>query len=264
MRRACQAVRLSRTAHYKPPVSRIERDAPVIDALQDVVDKHTRWGFWKCFDTLRLNGAWWNHKRVHRVYCALRLNLPRRTRRRIPRGIKQPFFAPSELNETWAMDFMQDRLHDGRRFRTFNVIDEGNREGLAIEVSPSLPSARVISVLDELITLHGKPAHIRCDNGPEFRSLVFGRWAEEKNIEIRYIQPGKPVQNAFMERFNRSFRTEVLDAYLLEYLSDVRQVSTDWLAATTCGGHTIVSAAFRRAPLCRGTLLSKSNYAVST
>jgi putative transposase len=198
--------------------------------LQDVVDKHARWGFWKCFDTLRLNGQWWNHNRVHRVYCALRLNLPRRTRRRIPRRPKQPFYAPRGLNETWAMDFMQDRLNDGRRFGTFYVIDDGNREGLAIEVSPSLPSVRVISILDELIAQHGQPARIRCDNGPEFRSLSFTRWAEEKNIEILYIQPGKPVQNAFMERFNRSYRTEVLDPYLLEHLVDVRHVSTDWLA----------------------------------
>jgi putative transposase len=128
------------------------------------------------------------------------------------------------------MDFMQDRLHDGRRFRTFNVINESNREGLTIEISPSLPSVRVIAILGELIAQHGTPARIRRDNGPEFRSLAFTRWAEEKNIEILYIQPGKPVQNAFMERFNRSFRTEVLDAYLLEYLVDVRQVSTDWLA----------------------------------
>jgi putative transposase len=222
-------VRLSRTAHYEPPAGPTERDGPVVEALQRVVEHHTRWGFWKCFDSLRLDGHWWNHKRVHRVYCALRLNIPRRTRRRIPRRAKQPFFAPRSLNETWAMDFMQDRLHDGRRFRTFNVIDEGNREGLAIEISPSLPSIRVISVLDELIAQHGKPARIRCDNGPEFRSLVFTRWAEKNNIAILYIQPGKPVQNAFIERFNRTYRTEILDAYLLEYLADVRQISGDWL-----------------------------------
>jgi putative transposase len=196
---------LSRTAHYKPPAARTERDRPVIEALQGVVEQHTRWGFWKCFGSLRLDGHGWNHKRVHRVYRALRLNLPRRTRRRIPRRVRQPFFAPSALNETWAMDFMQDRLHDGRRFRTFNVIDEGNREGLAIEISPSLPSVRFISVLDELIAQHGKPARIRCDNGPEFRSLAFTRWSEEQKIEILYIQPGKPVQNASMERFNRSY-----------------------------------------------------------
>jgi putative transposase len=102
------------------------------------------------------------------------------------------------------------------------VIDEGNREGLTIEISLSLPSSRVIAVLDQLITQHGKPTRLRCDNGPEFRSLAFTRWAEERNVEILYIQPGKPVQNAFIERFNRSFRTEVLDAYLLEYLVDVR------------------------------------------
>lgn len=223
-------MRLSRTAYYEPPAAPAERDAPVAEALREIVDEHTRWGFWKCYSALRREGKEWNHKRVHRVYCAMRLNIPRRTRRRIPRRPKQPFFAPAGLNETWAMDFMQDRLSDGRRFRTFNVIDEGNRDGLAIEIGPSLPSTRVIKVLDELTAQHGTPLRIRCDNGPEFRSIAFTEWAEKKQIEILYIQPGKPVQNAFMERFNRTYRTEILDAYLLEYLADVREISTAWLA----------------------------------
>jgi putative transposase len=149
------------------------------------------------------------------------------------------------------MDFMQDRLHDGRRFRTFNVIDESNREGLTIEISPSLPSVRVIAILGELIAQHGTPARIRCDNGTEFRSLAFTRWAEEKNIEILYIQPGKPVQNAFMERFNRSFRTEVLDCHRLQPISTRSEVPSlgafalpadvKWPPARVlwaCGSHT--------------------------
>ena len=142
VRRACQAVRLSRAAYYRPPRSRLGRDLDVVGALNEVVARHARWGFWKCFYRLRRAGHWWNHKRVHRVYCALRLNLPRRTKRRLPTRLRQPLLAPARLNETWALDFMADALYDGRGFRTFNVLDEGNREALAIEIGTSIPSAR--------------------------------------------------------------------------------------------------------------------------
>ena len=111
VRRACQIVRLSRAAYYRPPVSARRRDVAVIAALTDVVVRYPRWGFWKCYDRLRLEGAAWNHQRVHRVYCALRLNLPRRTTRRIPRRVRRPLVAPPVLNQTWALDFMADALY---------------------------------------------------------------------------------------------------------------------------------------------------------
>ncbi len=139
------------------------RDAAVIAALTDVVARYPRWGFWKCYDRLRLEGAAWNHKRVHRVYCALRLNLPRRTTRRIPRRVRRPLVAPPVLNQTWALDFMADALYDRRRFRALTIIDEGNREGLAIDVGRSIPARRVTRVLDELIALHGRPTALRMD-----------------------------------------------------------------------------------------------------
>jgi len=166
--RACEAVWLSRAAYYRPPIegAQLERDQPVIDALQTKVSTNTRWGFWKCFDSLRLEGYGWNHKRVHRVYCAPRLNIPRRTRRRVPRRLRQPLVAADALTMTWALDFMVDTLYDGRRFRTLNVIDESNREGLAIQIGTTLPNLRVIAVLEELIALHGTPQHLRVDNGP--------------------------------------------------------------------------------------------------
>ena len=129
VRRACQAVRLSRAAYYRPPRSRLVRDAAVVTALNEVVARHSRWGFWKCFYRLRRAGHPWNHKRVHRVYCALRLNLPRRTKRRVPVRLRQPLVAPTRLNEIWALDFMADALYDGRGFRTFNVLDEGKSRG---------------------------------------------------------------------------------------------------------------------------------------
>jgi putative transposase len=136
----------------------------VISALQGMLEKRPRWGFWKCFDRLRLDGQSWNHKRVLRVYRAMRLNLPRRAKRRVPTRLRQPMGAPTMLNDIWALDFMHDRLYGGRAFRTLNVIDEANREGLAIEVGTSIPASRVTRVLEQLIDMHGKPVAIRCDN----------------------------------------------------------------------------------------------------
>ena len=207
VRRACQIVRLSRAAAYRPPVSAHRRDAAVIAALTDVVTRYPRWGFWKCSDRLRLDGAAWNHNRVHRVYCALRLNLPRRTTRRIPRRVRRPLVAPPVLNQTWALDFMADALSDRRRFRALTIVDEGNREGLAIDVGRSIPARRVTRVSDELIALHGRATTLRMDNGPELTAQALVEWADERRIDLHYIQPGKPDQNAFIERFNRSYRT---------------------------------------------------------
>ncbi len=155
--RACRAAGLSRAAYYAPPQDRLERDAPVIEALTGVAAAHPSWGFWKCFARLRLVGRAWNAKRVYRVYRALRLNRPRRARRRIPRRPLQPLLAPAALNRTWAVDFMSDTLYDGRRFRTLNVLDEGNREALAVEVGTSLPGGRAVAVLGRLVTVHGAP-----------------------------------------------------------------------------------------------------------
>jgi putative transposase len=229
IQRACRIVGLSRTAFYRVPRLSSERDASVIAALNAMVEKRPRWGFWKCYDRLRIDGHAWNHKRVHRVYCALRLNLPRRTKRRIASRDPLPLEAPSELNRIWSLDFMHDALYDGRRFRTLNVIDIGNREGLGILVGFSLPSQRVIRFLDQQIEVHGRPDALRLDNGSELTSHSFTEWAKERAIELRFIEPGKPNQNAFIERFNRTYRTEVLNAYVFEAVDQVQRITDDWL-----------------------------------
>ncbi len=226
---ACRVARLSRTAWYRRPAEPATRDGAVIEALRVVIEQHGRWGFWKCFDRLRLDGRPWNHKRVHRVYCALRLNLPRRTKRRVPTRLRQPLLAPAQLNRIWALDFMHDTLYGGRRFRTLNVLDEANREALAIEVGVSIPTSRVLRVLEQLLTLYGRPAALRLDNGPEFTSQLFTDWCTAHGIAPRFIQPGKPDQNAFIERFNRTYRDEVLDAYVFASLSEVQTLTDDWL-----------------------------------
>jgi putative transposase len=199
-------------------------------ALGALVEQHGRWGFWKCFDRLHLDGRPWNHKRVHRVYCAMRLNLPRRTKRRVPHRLRQPLIAPTTLNSVWALDFMLDALYGGRRFRTLNILDEANREALAIEIGTSIPAARVIRVLEQLITMYGRPAALRLDNGPEFTAQLFTDWCKANDIELRFIQPGKPDQNAYIERFNRTYREEVLNAYLFDSLAEVRELTEEWLA----------------------------------
>jgi putative transposase len=206
-----------------------QRDAPVMEALMALSASHPRWGFWKYMDRLRHTGHPWNPKRVWRVYCGLRLNLPRRAKKRLPLRLRQPLAVLPHPNVVWAVDFMSDTLYGGRRFRTLNILDEGVREGLAIEVDTSLPAERVIRVLAQVVAWRGRPQALRLDNGPELLADRFVTWCAEHAIELRYIQPGKPSQNAFIERFNRTYRTEVLNAYVFESLEQVREISAEWL-----------------------------------
>jgi len=127
------------------------------------------------------------------------------------------------------MDFMSDALADGRKLRTFNVIDDYNREALAIEVDRSLPSLRVIRTLEQVIEWRGKPAAIRCDNGPEYVSQTLIDWANQQQITLLYIQPGKPNQNAYIERFNRTARHEWLDLHAFESIEHAQLLATQWL-----------------------------------
>jgi len=159
----------------------------------------------------------------------MKLNLPRRSKLRLPTRIRQPLVAPEGLNQIWALDFMSDALYGGRAFRTLNFLDEGNRQALGIEVAHSIPSLRVIRVMEQLIEMHGKPKALRVDNGPELTAIAFTEWCANRGIEIRFIQPGKPDQNAFIERFNKTYRDEVLDAYVFESIEQVREVTETWL-----------------------------------
>lgn len=136
---------------------------------------------------------------------------------------------PDSLNHTWSADFMSDALNCGRRLRTFNVVDDFNREALAIEIDLSLPALRVIGVLDPIAATRGYPARLRLDNGPEFISLVLADWAEKHGVVLEFIQPGKPTQNSFVERFNRTYRNEILDFYLLRSLNEVREITRKWM-----------------------------------
>jgi putative transposase len=170
----------------------------------------------------------WNHKRLYRVYTEMRLNIRRRAKRRLPARIREALFIPEGPNEVWSIDFMSDALVDGRKFRVLNVIDDFNRESLAIEVDTSLPSRRVIRVLEKIVARRGKPTCIRTDNGPEFISHLLKEWCEANGIRLIYIQPGKPTQNAFIERKNGTMRRGLLNAYLFYSLAEVRMMAEEW------------------------------------
>jgi putative transposase len=232
VRQACRIVALPRSVmlYDRKP----KDDSSLIEALQDLVFRHPTIGFWKCYYRLRRKGVLCNHKRLYRVYTMLRLNVRRKVKRRIPQRIKEPLLLPEEINQGWSMDFMCDSLVDGRRFRLLNIIDDYNRESLSIEVDTSLPTLRVIRVLDRLLETRSKPKTIRVDNGPEFISDKLQLWCEEKQINLQFIQPGKPVQNAFVERNNGSLRKELLDAYLFYSLQEVRQMAYEWQEDYNC------------------------------
>jgi putative transposase len=203
-------------------------DSTIEHALTELVGKHPTIGFWQCHHRLRNRGERWNHKRVRRVYREMKLNIRRRAKKRLPERVKQPLTVPTAPNQMWSIDFMSDSLVDGRKFRLLNIIDDFNRESLAIEVDTSLPSLRVIRVLEHLISKRGKPANIRVDNGPEFISHKLQQWCEENKITLQFIQPGKPMQNAYIERKNGSIRRELLNAYLFYSLNEVRIMCEQW------------------------------------
>jgi len=226
-RRACRTVNLNRcTFRYS---TRKTADSEIAQALRQLAERQPRWGCGKMTDYLRNQGHPWNHKRIHRVYRALALHLQRKPKKRLPARTAHPLVVPSQANQTWSLDFMSDMLSDGRTFRTLNVIDDFNREALWIEVDTSLPAERVVKVLEQLIFWRDKPAQLRMDNGPELISKRLETWARQQQIELRHIQPGKPAQNAYVERFNRTYREEVLDAYLFDDLQEVRELTQHWL-----------------------------------
>ena len=227
--RGCACVGLSRSACYREPADWRERDTEVIEFLNDMVETHPRWGFWKCVDRCQALGHPWNHKRLYRVYCAMGLNQPRRSKRKLPERPREPLIVPQRANQVWSADFMSDALYHGPRFRTFNVIDDFNREGLAIEIDTSLRAARLIRVFERLRAERGLPDILRVDNGPELLSHDFVKWLSSHGVFIQYIQPGKPNQNAFIERFNRTYREEVLNLYLVRTLTEVRDITASWL-----------------------------------
>ncbi len=229
IRMACMAFGISETC-YRYQLILSDENAEIADWLIRLTHNQKDWGFGLCRDYLRnVKGFAWNHKRIYRIYCELELNLRIKPKRRIQREKPLPLAVPDKPNVIWSMDFMHDQLTDGRAFRLFNVLDDFNREGLGIEVDFSLPAVRVIRALDQIIEWRGKPDRLRCDNGPEFISQDLEQWANKHGIQLEFIQPGNPQQNAYVERYNRTVRYSWLSQYLFDSIREVQDYATQWL-----------------------------------
>ncbi len=229
----CKAVRLARGSYVSPPSGGRgglqPGDTELVAQLQVQVQRHRGWGFWKYYYRLRKLGVLVNHKRLWRIYQLLSLQLgKRRKKKRLLERIKRPLEVPLQPNVCWSLDFMSDALTDGRRFRTLNVVEDWNREVLGIEVDFSLPATRVVALLTRLVTRYGPPARIRVDNGPKLISQVLQTWCQDQQIDLHWIQPASPTQNSYIERFNGSFRRELLNAYLFTNLRQVREQCQSW------------------------------------
>ena len=229
IRLACLIFSVSQTCYRYKAKMDVENET-IANWLLRLTDNHRNWGFGLCYLYLRnVKGFKWNHKRVYRIYKALELNLRIKPRKRLNREKPEPLAVPDSINQVWSMDFMHDQLSDGRSFRVLNIIDDYNREALGIEIDFSLPSERVIRALKQIIEWRGRPLAIRCDNGPENISGAIQNWAQQTGIAFQYIQPGKPQQNAYIERFNRTVRYEWLSQYYWKDLDEARDYATQWI-----------------------------------
>jgi putative transposase len=226
---ACRAVRQPRATQRRRHRGRVDTAPEAEVRLLDLAHAHPTWGCPQLHQQLRREGHRINHKRTERMYGQHGLALRRRRRRRLSDRIRQPLLQPVRPNQCWSMDFMGDSLADGRAYRTFNVIDDYARDALTIEIDISLTANRVVRVLDQLCEWHGTPEAIRSDNGPEFRSETVQTWAKANNIRWDFIQPGCPAQNAYVERFNGTYRLEVLDANQFRTLDEARTATEEWL-----------------------------------
>lgn len=197
--------------------------------LKALATQYTDYGFDKLFELLKARGYIYNHKRVYRLYCELGLNIRVKPKKRLAPRTKETLEVPSQLNQCWSLDYMSDALVSGIKFRTANVIDDCSRECLGILVSFSLPTRQITHWLDHLACERGYPDKIRVDNGPENISKAFKKWAKRHSITIHYIQPGKPAQNAFIERFNRTYRQAILNQHWFNSIAEAQAITDDWL-----------------------------------
>ena len=229
IRLSCELFSISEACYrYKPKLS--DENTIIANWLLRLAHNQRNCGFGLCFLYLRnVKGYVWNHKRVYRIYRELELNMRIKPKKRLIREKPETLAVPTAINECWSMDFMHDQLEDGRNYRLFNVLDDFNREGLAIEVDLSLPAARVVRTLEQIIEWRGKPKQIRCDNGPEYISKLLENWADKNHIQLVFIQPGNPQQNAYIERYNRTVRYDWLNQFLFETIAEVQLHATQWL-----------------------------------
>ena len=225
-RRACRVLRIHRSvARYQ---ARRPDDGELRGQLNELALKYTRHGYLQLGDRLRRQGHHHNHKKIYRVYCEEELQIRKRKKKRSRSQPRRPIATPETVNERWSMDFVSDYLHDGRRLRILNLVDDFSMELAGVEVGMSIPGDRVARFLDRVALERGYPEAIVVDNGPEFTSKAMDVWAYEHNVELHFIEPGKPNQNAFVESFNGRLRDECLNEHWFVSLADAEEKIEAW------------------------------------
>jgi putative transposase len=227
LRRACRVIGLS-TATWRYQRHVDPTNTQLLERLQAHAAERPRFGYRRLHTLVDREGLQVNHKRVYGVYRSAGLQVRRRRRKRLTRGQRMPLALPSRRGERWSMDFMVDTLADGRGFRTLNIVDDFTRECLAIEVDRSLPGLRVVRVLDRLAEMIGLPDILVMDNGPEFSGRALDTWAYARGVQLRFIRPGKPIENAFVESFNGKFRDECLNEHWFASVAEARTLIEAW------------------------------------
>jgi putative transposase len=225
-RRACRVLGLSRSVQRYRSVK--DEQAGLRLRLRDLAATRVRYGYRRLHVLLRREGWPVNHKRVYRLYRLEGLALRRKTRKKrlsLPRVLGP---AATRPHREWGMDFLSDRLVDGRRFRVLTVVDHVSRVSPAIAVDASLTGARVVTILEQVTATLGRPERIRVDNGPEFISKALDAWAYRSDVELVFSRPGKPTDNPFVEAFNSRFRDECLDQHWFASLEEARQTIEAW------------------------------------
>lgn len=210
---------------YEP---RGQDDRVLRNRLKELAAQHRRHGYRMLHSRLRLEGWTINVKRTYRIYCEEGLRVRQRRRKKLAVPERQPLLRPTHPNEVWSMDFVFDELADGRRVKTLTVVDDCSKEAVSIVADTSIPAQYVARTLDQIKRERGLPKVIRTDNGPEFAGRTMQQWAASHGVELRFIQPGKPVQNAFIESFNSRFRDECLSQHWFASLSHMRSVIDNW------------------------------------
>lgn len=233
-REACAIVKARRRSSREMPSDKAQSDAQWATRLTEVAHAHAEHGCRRLYEDYERDAIagdeYMNYKRFRRIYRLANLQIGRRRRRgraKIVRG--KPLRRATKPFEGWTLDFVHDRLFNGRAFRTLTVEDECSRMGLALEKSFSFPSRLLIAVLDEIATTYGYPKYLRIDNGTEMTSKAMQQWSEEHDVELLFIQPGKPTQNAYIESFNSRVRAEHLNSRWFRSLPEAQRAGHAWM-----------------------------------
>ena len=226
-RKACRVATCNVKTYRR--VLRLTDDVALLERLSDLAAQRRRFGYRRLNVLLRREGIVANHKRINRVYAAAKLQVRKRIKRRVALGRGVTIAAAAKPNARWSLDFVHDTLQNGRRIRTLNVVDDFTRESLAIEVDTSISGTRVARVLDRIAFERGAyPKTLVMDNGTELTSLAMLAWASRTRVELHYIAPGKPTQNAFIESFNGKFRDECLNDNVFASIAQARKIIEQW------------------------------------